>query len=159
MPPSPGPIKIGHKKDDHWIRPHRFYVYCPPPPGRWIRYCIQAICGLMYYHYLVCCPSVLEVYSIKTNQRTAFLNAAWNLCSWGRSSVWTVRYELVIPWDRSSRVVILVAVNYWLLIQINIYIYAFQDFLSQKIWIASSKQFQFPVMSGILRGKISRFKF
>ena len=35
----PGPVKIGHKKDGHRRRPHRFHVSCPPLPGRWIRYC------------------------------------------------------------------------------------------------------------------------
>ena len=36
----PGPVKIGHKKDGHRRRPHRFHVSRPPPlPGRWIRYC------------------------------------------------------------------------------------------------------------------------
>ena len=38
MPP-PGPVKISHKKDGHWRRPHRFHVSRPPPlPGCWIRY-------------------------------------------------------------------------------------------------------------------------
>ena len=35
----PGPVKIGHKKDGHRRRPHRFHVSRPPLPGRWIRYC------------------------------------------------------------------------------------------------------------------------
>ena len=28
----PGPVKIGHKKDGHQRRPHRFHVSLPPPP-------------------------------------------------------------------------------------------------------------------------------
>ena len=27
----PGPVKIGHKKDGHQRRPHRFHVSRPPP--------------------------------------------------------------------------------------------------------------------------------
>ena len=29
--PPPGPVKIGHKKDGHRRRPHRFHVSRPPP--------------------------------------------------------------------------------------------------------------------------------
>ena len=37
--PSPGPVKISHKKDGCQRRPHRFHVSRPHPlPGRWIRY-------------------------------------------------------------------------------------------------------------------------
>ena len=35
--PSPGPVKISHKKDGHQRRPHRFHVPRPPftrPPDR-----------------------------------------------------------------------------------------------------------------------------
>ena len=37
-PWPPGPVKISHKKDGCQRQPHRFYVSCPPLPGRWIRY-------------------------------------------------------------------------------------------------------------------------
>ena len=37
------PVKIGHKKDGHQRRPHRFHVSRPPLPGRWIRYCKIAL--------------------------------------------------------------------------------------------------------------------
>ena len=30
--PSPGPMKIGHKKDGRQRWPHRFHVSRPPPP-------------------------------------------------------------------------------------------------------------------------------
>ena len=29
--PPPDPVKIGHKKDGHRRRPHRFHVSRPPP--------------------------------------------------------------------------------------------------------------------------------
>ena len=32
MVPPPGPVKIGHKKDGHRRRPHRFHVSRPPLP-------------------------------------------------------------------------------------------------------------------------------
>ena len=31
MAPTPGPVKIGHKKDGRQRRPHRFHVSRPPP--------------------------------------------------------------------------------------------------------------------------------
>ena len=41
--PPPGPVKIGHKKDGHRRRPHRFHVSRPPPypaagsaTGQWL---------------------------------------------------------------------------------------------------------------------------
>ena len=58
--PPPGPVKIGHKKDGHQRRPHRFHVSRPPPlPGRWIRYCVKLYCNVhliesitVFYAYL-----------------------------------------------------------------------------------------------------------
>ena len=33
--PPPGPVKIGHKKDGHQRRPHRFHVSCCPLGWHW----------------------------------------------------------------------------------------------------------------------------
>ena len=40
---SLGPVKISNKKDGRQRPPHRFHVFAPPPPGRWIRYCFTVI--------------------------------------------------------------------------------------------------------------------
>ena len=40
VPRGPCPlqhVQISHKKDGRQRRQQRFYVSCPPPPGRWIR--------------------------------------------------------------------------------------------------------------------------
>ena len=54
----PGPVKIGHKKDGHQRRPHRFHVSQPPPlPGRWIRYWVSSMTKIK--HKFTCISTYL----------------------------------------------------------------------------------------------------
>ena len=41
-PWPPSPVQTSHKKDGRQRQTHRFHVSLPPPPGRWIRCCVNS---------------------------------------------------------------------------------------------------------------------
>ena len=63
--PSPGPVKITHKKDGHQRRLHRFHVSAPPPPIRPLDPLLIGSCS---------CPDYQQCMFTSASQNVAFVH-------------------------------------------------------------------------------------
>ena len=79
--PSPGPVKITHKKDGHQRRLHRFHVSAPPTPIRPLDPLLMGSCS---------CPDYQQCMFTSASQNVAFVHQQSFSVTYSRTGLCTI---------------------------------------------------------------------